>query len=187
MTTTGPHAFDPESDIRPRLISTPCKNCGLPRSAAVHKIVTAPTSAIVRARDIMIEYFGWRWNHTRGRATELTTKMLHVALNREEIARELFIIDSEQSNFEFTGKIWDNTGDTSPVKRQYLMMADRLIAFLVGDTVPTLKPQSGPQVHFDQSVRAQTPPFQQLPPPPAAAAAIHRLIEQDRNRGHDPA
>lgn len=185
--TTGPHTFDPESDIRPRLISTPCKSCGLPRSAAVHKMVTDTTPAIRRARDVMIKYFGWRVKHTMGRATELTTQMLHTALNREEIARELFIIDSEQANFEFTGKIWDNTGDTSPVKRQYLMMADRLIAFLVGDTVPTLKPQPQPSasartgIHFDPP-RHHQPPFQQLPPPPSADAAIIRAVEQENLR-----
>jgi hypothetical protein len=184
MTTTGPHPFDPEADIRPRLISTPCKGCGLPRSAAVHQVVTAATPAVTNARNVMIKYFGWRFNHTQGRATELTVKMLRAALGREEIARELFIIDSEQSNFEFTGKIWDNTGDTSPVKRQYLMMADRLIAFIIGDLVPTLKSQPGPPIHFDPP---RSTPFYQPPPSPETQAVVQRLIERDRNRRHDPA
>lgn len=143
------------------------------------------TDAVARAADVMIKYFGWRRNHTEGRATELTVKMLRAALKRDNLARQLFILDTDQPNTEFAGRMWDKTGDDSPVKRQYFKLADGLIDWTVGDMPGTSTPaQSEVSIHFDPP---RTPPFQQLPPPPAAAAAIHRLIEQDRNRRHDPA
>lgn len=139
------------------------------------------TDAVARAADVMIKYFGWRRNHTEGRATELTVSMLRAALKRDNLARALFILDTDQPNSHFAGQIWDSAPDESPVKERYFKLADGLIDWTVGD-MPTLKAQ--PHVHFDSA-----PSVHIVPPssPPGAAAAVYRLMEQDRNRHHDPA
>lgn len=127
------------------------------------------TDAIVRARDVMINYFGWRFNHTQGRATELTTRMLKTALNREDIAKALFLEDTRQPNREFAAGIWDNASNNSRVRRHYLDLAEAVIKLVIGQQAPstTTTPPTTPQIHIT--------PNPAIPPMPMADQAAQTL------------
>ena len=101
-------------------------------STPVVPITAKLTPSVERASSILQRYIRQQGPNAQVKVRNLTVELLKAALNREEIARMLFIIDSNQPDPEIGGKVWDESPVDSPVKSRYRIFADGISMMVTG-------------------------------------------------------
>jgi hypothetical protein len=69
--------------------------------------------------------------HSVQEAEEVAVATVSAALQVDELARDLFVIDSDQPR-DFAIRIWNEARDDSPVKRLFLTHAMKLRVLILG-------------------------------------------------------